>query len=55
MDMLSYIGLEERKNHYPDEISGGEKQKVAVLRALVNNPPLIITAYIYRFSGGVFL
>ena len=40
--MLSYIGLEERKNHYPDEISGGEKQRVAVIRSLVGNPLLIL-------------
>ena len=42
MDMLSYIGLEDRINHYPDEISGGEKQRVAVLRALMNKPRLIL-------------
>ena len=42
LDMLKYVGLYKRLNHYPDEISGGEKQKIAVLRALVNNPPLII-------------
>ena len=40
--MLSYIGLEDRINHYPDEISGGEKQRVAVIRSLINKPPLIL-------------
>ena len=42
MDMLSYIGLEERIHHYPDEISGGERQRVAVIRALINKPRLIL-------------
>jgi len=42
MDMLSYIGLEDRIHHYPDEISGGEKQRVAVIRALINKPLLVL-------------
>jgi len=42
MDMLLYIGLEDRKHHYPDEISGGERQRVAVIRALINKPRLIL-------------
>ena len=42
MKMLSYIGLENRKHHYPDEISGGERQRVAVIRALMNKPLLIL-------------
>ena len=42
IDMLSYIGLDDRKYHYPDEISGGEKQRVAVIRALMNKPRLIL-------------
>ena len=42
IDMLSYIGLEDRIDHYPDEISGGEKQRVAVIRALMNKPLLIL-------------
>ncbi len=42
MDMLLYIGLEDRIHHYPDEISGGERQRVAVIRALINKPPLIL-------------
>ena len=40
--MLTYIGLENRIHHYPDEISGGERQRVAVIRALVNQPLLIL-------------
>ncbi|SVC37346.1 uncharacterized protein METZ01_LOCUS290200, partial [marine metagenome] len=42
MELLFHIGLEERINHYPDEISGGEKQRVAVIRSLVGNPLLIL-------------
>ena len=42
IDMLKFIGLEERMNHYPNEISGGERQRVAVIRALVNQPSLVL-------------
>jgi len=42
IDMLKNIGLKNRMNHYPNEISGGERQRVAVLRAMVNNPCLIL-------------
>lgn len=42
MKMVSYIGLEDRIHHYPNEISGGERQRVAVIRALVNKPLLIL-------------
>jgi len=42
MDMLLYIGLEDRIHHYPNEISGGERQRVAVIRALINKPRLIL-------------
>ena len=42
MDMLLYIGLEDRIHHYPDEISGGERQRVAVIRALINRPLLVL-------------
>jgi ABC-type lipoprotein export system ATPase subunit len=40
--MLETIGLKDRINHFPNEISGGERQRVAVLRAMVNNPSLIL-------------
>jgi ABC-type lipoprotein export system ATPase subunit len=40
--MLETIGLKDRMNHFPNEISGGERQRVAVLRAMVNNPSLIL-------------
>ena len=41
-EMLKLIGLKKRMNHYPNEISGGERQRVAVIRALVNKPCLVL-------------
>ncbi len=40
-ELLDYLGLQDRYNHKPSELSGGEQQRVAVARALVNNPELI--------------
>jgi len=40
-ELLDFLGLSERYNHKPNELSGGEQQRVAVARALVNNPDLI--------------
>ena len=40
-ELLSYLGLENRMNHKPNSLSGGEQQRVAVARALINNPELI--------------
>ena len=42
IDMLKFIGLKERMNHYPNEISGGERQRVAVVRAMINTPSIIL-------------
>lgn len=42
MDLLSFLGLAERKNHKPSELSGGEQQRVAVARALINNPDVVL-------------
>jgi len=36
--LLGFLGLKERINHKPNELSGGEQQRVAVARALINNP-----------------
>ena len=41
MDMLGFLGLSERASHKPAELSGGEKQRVAVARALINHPSVI--------------
>lgn len=40
-EILSFLGLSDRLEHKPAELSGGEKQRVAVARALVNNPQVI--------------
>lgn len=40
-ELFDYIGLKERKEHYPSQLSGGERLRVAVLRALINNPSII--------------
>ena len=41
-ELLDYLKLSERLNHKPSELSGGEKQRVAVARALMNNPAVIM-------------
>jgi lipoprotein-releasing system ATP-binding protein len=40
-ELLSFLGLNDRLTHKPNELSGGEKQRVAVARALINNPSVI--------------
>lgn len=40
-ELLDYLGLSERLTHKPTELSGGEQQRVAVARALINNPSVI--------------
>ncbi len=42
LDILAFLGLSERGSHKPAELSGGEKQRVAVARALVNHPAVIL-------------
>ena len=41
-ELLSYLGLDSRLHHKPNELSGGEQQRVAVARALINNPSVIL-------------
>ena len=41
-ELLQFMGLSDRAQHKPNELSGGEKQRVAVARALVNNPAVIL-------------
>ena len=41
-ELLQFMGLTDRDQHKPNELSGGEKQRVAVARALVNNPAVIL-------------
>lgn len=40
-ELLDYLGLTERQHHKPSELSGGEQQRCAVARALVNNPSVV--------------
>ena len=40
-ELLEYMGLTDRADHKPSELSGGEKQRVAVARALINNPSVV--------------
>jgi cell division transport system ATP-binding protein len=42
MEVLEIVGLLHRKDHFPNELSGGEKQKVAIGRALVSRPKVIL-------------
>jgi lipoprotein-releasing system ATP-binding protein len=42
MELLKTLGVHERANHKPSELSGGEQQRVAVCRALINNPTVIL-------------
>jgi lipoprotein-releasing system ATP-binding protein len=41
-EMIAFLGLEERAEHKPNELSGGEKQRIAVARALINTPAVIL-------------
>jgi putative ABC transport system ATP-binding protein len=41
-ELLDMIGLTERREHRPDELSGGEQQRVAIARALIRNPDIIL-------------
>lgn len=40
--ILSVVGLADKQKAYPDQLSGGEQQRVSIARAIVNNPPILI-------------
>ena len=40
--VLKIVGLEDKKNRYPDEVSGGEKQRAAIARSLVHQPKILL-------------
>ena len=42
LEMLRLLGLDGRSTHRPNELSGGEKQRVAVARALINHPSVVL-------------
>ena len=41
-DLIDKIGLRERLNHYPSELSGGEQQRISVARAVINDPSILL-------------
>ena len=42
-ELFEYVGLIKRMDHFPSQLSGGERLRVAVLRALINTPDIILT------------
>jgi len=42
IDLLEWVGLDDRTTHYPKELSAGQQQRVAIARALANNPDLLL-------------
>jgi putative ABC transport system ATP-binding protein len=42
LELLKLVGLSERASHHPNQLSGGEQQRVAIARSLINDPPIIL-------------
>lgn len=42
IDLLEQVGLSKRLHHVPDQLSGGEMQRVAIARSLINSPPILL-------------
>lgn len=42
MEQLEKVGMSERVNHVPSQLSGGEQQRVTIARSLINNPSILL-------------
>jgi len=42
LELLDWLGLKNRRDHHPDQLSGGEMQRTAIARALINDPALVL-------------
>ena len=42
MNLVQMTGLQDRLDHYPSELSGGEQQRIAVIRAIINGPSVLL-------------
>jgi len=58
-ELLAQLGVLEREHHYPPQLSGGEQQRVAFCRAVLNDPPVLLadepTGNLDDANGGVIL
>jgi putative ABC transport system ATP-binding protein len=59
LDLLAEVGVADRRDHFPPQLSGGEQQRVAFCRAVLNDPPLLLadepTGSLDEVNGAVIL
>ena len=51
MEVLDLVGLKHKVRSFPNELSGGEQQRIAIARAIVNNPKVLIAGRANRKLG----